>query len=521
LAAGVLSGIPAQAQLAPQLGPPVQLGDLRQAFERAYGPVAAPIDARAWTVTPAIEVEVLATDDQRALLLGTTTGKRGGDVVTSVTPSIFVQANSQRLTGSFGYAPSARFFASDSRQNTVSHNLNAAGRATIFEDLLFLNASANMSEFSRFGGLGAGTGGNIGRQDRVQSTSASIGPELRISVGDYGAFDLRHTVSYLKRSGQTAQTNTPFAPALAIGSTITNTTHASFTSGQQFQRLNFTLGTTRIMYDGPGVLKGAHRYSETLDLGYAATRTVTLLGMVGHQDIRYGGLRPIRLNDFIWNVGLRWNPSPDTTMTVRYGYRDGGDNFSFEATTAPTARIRVSASYSEAVASLADELQFALGRSQVISPTVVIDTVTGMPVLVNNNFAGAQGGVSRVKRATISGVLTQEVDTFTVSFNRDERTTLSADAPGAPPAITWLSTTLGWQRELGSGVRGNTQITYGERSSAGFGRQELITFTAGVNWALSETLSTRASYTYSRSSSNRAGLGYDANLLALGLRKTF
>jgi len=521
LVAAALPGAPAQAQLAPQLGAPVHLGDLRQAFERAYGPVVAPIDARAWTVTPAIGVEVTATDNRQALGFGTTSAKRGGDVVTSITPSIYIQGNTQRLVGSFGYAPAVRIFAGDSSQNTVAHNLNASGRATIFEDMLFLNASANMSEYSRFGGLGPQAGGNLARQDRVQSTSASIGPQLRLGFRDYGTFDLGHTVSYLNRSGQAARVNTPFAPALSTGAIVTNTTQASFTSGQAFQRLNFTLATTRTIYDGQGVLKGAHRYSETLDLGYAATRTVTVLGMVGHQDIRYGGLRPIRLNDFIWNVGLRWNPSPDTTMTVRYGYRDGGDNFSFEGAAAPTARIRVAASYSEGMASIADDLQNALGRGQVISPTVVIDTATGMPILIDNNFAGAQGGVSRVRRITLSGVLTQEVDTFSVTVNRDERTTLSAEAAGAPTAITWLNSTLGWQRELGPGLRGNAQISYGERSSAGFGKQELITFSAGVNWALSETLSTRASYTYSRSSSNRAGLGYDANLVSLGLRKTF
>lgn len=70
-------------------------------------------------------------------------------------------------------------------------------------------------------------------------------------------------------------------------------------------------------------------------------------------------------------------------------------------------------------------------------------------------------------------------------------------------------------------MRGNAQVSYGERSSAGFGSQELITLSTGLNWALSETLSTRASYTYSRSSSSRAGLSYDANLLSLGLRKSF
>jgi len=518
-AATLMHGATAHAQLAPHLGAPVQLGDLRQAFERAYGPVVSPIGARSWTVTPAIDIDVLATDNSQGLGVGG--GRRGAEVVTSITPSLYIQGASQRLTGAFGYAPTLRMFARDSRQNAVAHNLNANGRATIFEDLLFFNASASMREFSRFGGVGPGGAGNLARQDRIQSSSVSFGPQLRQAFADYGVLDVSHNVGYLNQTGQAARVNTPFAPALNTGSTITNTTQASFTSGQEFGRINFSLATTRIRYDGQGVLKNAHRNSETLDLGYAVTREVTLLGMIGHQDIRYGGIRPIRINDLIWNVGVRWNPGPDTTMTVRYGRRDGGDSFSFDGTTAPTARTRISASYSEGMASLADELQYALTRGQVVSPGIVIDPATGMPVLVTNNFAGAQGGVARVKRYTLSGVLTQDINVYSLSFNRDERQTLSAESLGAPPAITWMTTTLGWQRELWPGVRGNAQVSYGERSSAGFGSQELITLSTGLNWSLSETLSTRASYTYSRSSSSRAGLSYNANLLSLGLRKSF
>jgi uncharacterized protein (PEP-CTERM system associated) len=274
-------------------------------------------------------------------------------------------------------------------------------------------------------------------------------------------------------------------------------------------------------YDGPGVLKNAYRQSEILDLGYAVTRGVTMLGQVGHQDLRYGGVNPVRFNNAIWSVGLRWNPDPDTTMTARYGYRDGGENFYFEGTTAPTARTRVSANYSEAVASAADELQYALGRSQVSASAIVIDRVTGMPVLVNNNFAGAQGGVARVRRASVSAVLLQDVDTFTLAFNRDDRTTLGAETTVAVPKTTYSTTTFSWQRELSPGLRGNAQFTYGERTASGFGNQDIITVSAGLNWSLSETLSTRASYTYTRAGSRQPGLSYDASLISLGLRKSF
>ena len=136
--------------------------------------------------------------------------------------------------------------------------------------------------------------------------------------------------------------------------------------------------------------------------------------------------------------------------------------------------------------------------------------------------SGAQGGLSRVRRYSASAVLTGDMDVFTLTVNRDERTTLSGDTvAAAAPSITYTNASAAWQRELGQGVRGNAQVTYGDRKAGGFGSQQTMTFSTGVNWALSETLSTRVSYTFTRATSNQRGFGYQANLLSLGVRKTF
>ena len=512
-------GTPALAQLLPQLGAPVELGDLRKTFQRAYGPIDAPVGERTWTITPGIDLETTLTDNVRGL--GMATGGRGSEIVTTLTPSLSVSGAAPRLRGSLYFAPQLRSFMRNPQQNGVSPNLNASGRATIFEDLLFINASAYMTEYSRAGGFGPGTGNNLSRQDRVQSKGGSIGPLLRHSFADYGVAELSHTVSYMSQTGQALRSSTPFAPAVAPGVTITNNTQASFTSGQEFGRFNFTTSFSRINYNGPGVLKNAHRQNTTLDLGYALTRNVTLLGLIGHQDLQYGGTRKIQISGPIWNVGVRWAPDPDTSMTLRYGYRDGGASFNFEGSTAPTPRTRISANYSEGMANAADELQYMAGRAQLSPSGITIDPTTGMPVILTNNFAGAQGGLAQVRRYSVSGVLIQELDVFTVSLNRDERITLSGDAAGASPNTTYTAASVAWQRELSPGVRGNTQFSYGERVAAGFGGQETMTFSTGLTWSLSETLSTRATYTHARAASNRAGFGYRANLISLGVRKTF
>ena len=530
----MLASGPAQAQLLPQLGAPVELGDLRGAFARAYGPagIGAPGGAeRNWTITPGIDVEVTATDNVRGLTATNGGGGGGGggggrgkaaDLLTTITPSLSIQGASRRLTGSLVYSPQLRMFLRNSNMNSVPQNLNASARATIFEDLLYINASAYAAEYSRAGGLGGGATGRLSRQDMVQTSGFTVSPQLRQAFGDYGSAELSHAYSVLKQTGQGLQASTPFAPAVAAGITTINTTQASFTSGQVFERLNFTVSAVRSKIDGVGVLKNAHRNTESLDLGYAVTRSVTVLGELGHQDVQYGGTRKIRIDAAYWSAGARWTPDPDTSVTVRYGYRDGGPSYRFEGSMAPTARTRVSLAYSDGMANAAEELQSSIGRTQLSRSGITIDPVTGMPVILTNNFSGAQGGLSRVKRYTASAVLIGDLDVFTVTLNRDERTTLSGDAPGAvAPAFSFTNASLAWQRELGPGVRGNAQASYSERTAGGFGSQQTMTFSTGVNWALSETLSTRVSYTFTRANSSQRGFGYQANLVSLGVRKTF
>lgn len=528
LLAGGATG-PVQAQVLPQVGAPVQLGDLRRTFERAYERQPL-ISERAWTIVPAIDVEVSFTDNVRGLGttqgLGTTLGVAGGsgwDVFTTVTPSISVQGSTSRLQGSLFYGPQLRVFANSSRSNALAHNLSANGRATILEDLLYLNAQAFATDQSRAGGLGTGAAGNLARQDRVQTTSFSIGPLLQFRLADYGTVEAGYNFGYLNRTGLGVTQNTPFAPALANEPTITNSAHLAFTSGQEFGRVLFGATLRRINYDGSGVLENAHRQSEVAEVGYAVTRMITVLGEIGHQDIRYGGVTPVRINGLLWSAGMRWLPDPDTTITVRYGRRDGGNSFSFDGTTAPTPRTRISARYSEGVSSGAEELQAALLGADFDSFGAAVDRQTGIPLVLTDNFAGTQGGVSRVRRFSATGALLQNMDSYSLTLQHNERNTLTSNVAGAPTSVTYTTATAGWQRELGPGLRGNLQASYGSRRSGGTlaVTQDTLTFSAGVNYAISETWSTRASYTYSRSTTNRPGFGYDMNLLTVGMRKTF
>jgi uncharacterized protein (PEP-CTERM system associated) len=504
--------------LQPQVGAPVELGDLRRTFERAYERQPRLTD-RAWTITPAIDVEVSATDNVAGLGVNAT----GGDVFTNITPSIGIQGETARFRGNLFYAPSLRAYAVHANQNNVAQNLAANGTATIFEDLLYLNASAFATDTSYRGGLGPGATTGIGTSDRVQTVNLSIGPQLTHRFADYGRLDAGYTFSYLNQYGQGTVQPTPFTTAFNQGVTTTNTGYVKFTSGEEFGRFFFSPVVSATVFDGTGVLDGAYRYAQILSLGYAITRTFTALGDIGHQNIYYAGTTPYRYDGITWAVGGRWAPDPDTVITFTYGSRDGGTNYFFNGTTAPTARTRLTARFSEGVSSGAEEIQNAVLAADFDAYGIPVDRSTGAPLAITNNFSGVSGDVARVSNFSVSGALLRDLDSFSISLQYQYRDVLSSNTVGGPGNSAYVNTSLGYQRELGPGLRGNASVSYGTRDGNGRGgaTQQTFSVSAGVNYQLSETLSTRAIYTYSTSTSNQPGYGYDMNLFTLGLRKSF
>ncbi len=519
---GSASG-PVLAQgLQPQVGAPVELGDLRQTFERVYARQPR-ISDRAWTVTPAIDVQVSATSNAAGLGIANPKNN-GGDILTTVTPSIGIQGETSKLRGSLFYAPQLTYYAVNTNQNGVNQNLGGNGTLTIFEDLLTLNASAYASDTSARGGLAPVPGVPVATQNRIQTTSFQVGPQLTHRFGDYGRFDAGYTFSYLNQYGQgTVQVN-PFTAPFNQGVTTTNTAYVKFTSGEVFGRFFFSPVVNGVVYNGTGVLDGAYRYSQVLGLGYAITRTFTVIGDIGHQNLYYAGTTPYKYDGVTWALGARWQPDPDTRFTFTYGKRDGGTNYYFDGTTAPTPRTRVTARYSEGVSTGAEQIQNAILSADFDAYGVPIDRATGAPLAFTNNFSGMNGNLSRVSSFSITGALLQDLDTYSVSLQYQSYQTLTSNTINTGPTNSaWVTGTLAYQRQIRDALTGSASVNYSSRvgENVGTASQQTFSLSAGLFYSLSETLSTRAMYTYSHSNSNTPGYGYDMSMITIGLRKGF
>jgi uncharacterized protein (PEP-CTERM system associated) len=362
----------------------------------------------------------------------------------------------------------------------------------------------------------------------VQSTNFTVSPYLQHRFGGYGLGEVGYMLGYSSTTGANPAITSPFQPPVTNQDSITRGWHVSFVSGENFGRFNLAAQAQQYNSTGSGSLNGARRGSESITLGYAITRTVQVNGSIGHQDLRYTGLTPYSFNGLTWNVALKLTPNPDSSISIGYGSHEGRNSVSLDASYAPTARIRVSAQYSEGVTTGQEELAQALAGSDVNGFGQSIDHRTGIPLSLGSNFLGSQTTPARVKR--FSGVVTllRDRDVYSVNLLHDDTQYVAAiagPAVGSATSSSSLSVGLAWQHSFSPSLDGNAYVQYGTRESGAPTRttQQTVNATLGLSYAFSQTLTGRAQYSYSGTIGGGSALApsYEQNLITVGLHKSF
>ena len=539
----------------PSLGSGVRVGDLRSQLERLLPRAVLPRStAPAVQFFPSIGVDVGFTDN--AARRGTRSGTRSGgaDVFTLITPSLLATADTRRVQANFAYSPTVELYASTPGSNRISHFLNAGAVVTVIPDRLFVDLRGSVTQQSIFGGFSQGTatpGGTstLNRRDQTTTASVFVSPYYVQRLGGYGTAQLAYSLSYVDQgnlSGSTVIGNTVFDPVTGlpvtttrgrgIGDLLTQREVATFTSGENLGRIRSSLTLSATQYDGSGAYSNARRNEAVLDNAYAITRTVAVLGSIGYQNLRYATIPRTRVDGVLWNVGVRYAPTPDDFIAVRYGRKDGFNDFAADASYQTTPRTRVFLRYSNGLSSDLEESSNLLASTQVDTFGNSVDATTGRPVLsTTNNFFGIQDNLFRLRRLSASGVLLLDRDAFTLSLVHETRS-LVGRVPTATLAASGTSgsglyTTLQWQHDLAPDLQSQVILQYGTRDSdddfAATGTNarrarsdRVISAAASLNYQLSQTISTRALYQISNSSGNGAG-DVTQNLVLVGLRKTF
>ena len=517
---GGLTFITVRDVAAQAAGADVRLGNLRDSFQAAF-PGQVTTVTGGWTWGAALNVD----ETYNSATPSRSAATSRPDFYTSVTPTISVQGDAPRLSGSLFYSPQGRLYANSPSQNAIFHGFNGTGHLTVVPDVAFIDMNGTTSFQSRAGGVGPNGTTSLSAQDQLQTSSLSADSYVVHRFDNFGSIQAGYTISQTIISGPQTQIVSPFVTPQANQSVRSMTPHFSFTSGDDWGRFQGGFVATATTNQGTGVLAGSSRESETATLSYALSRIWTLTGSAGHEKIIYGGLSPIHIDGPTWSAGATVTPDPNTTLTVSYGQRSGRPSLSVNGSTALSARILLSASYAEILSTSAENLQNGLANSTVGAGGIAIDRRTGAPIINSNNFNGSQGAVTYSK--TINETLTWLLNNDTVSFslNRTQSSVVSAATTGGPAATTGFNGTLSWQHQFSDNLQGNMFTMYGKRSALSAARtnanQTTATIYAGLTYSISQTLSTHLQATFTAMTSPLAYQKPTTTMVVFGLNKVF
>jgi uncharacterized protein (PEP-CTERM system associated) len=501
---------------------PFRPGTLGFPFTALYAaPVGPP---RAWTITPSLGLSLTFNDNIRG-----TPRNRQSDLIFGVTPGILVRADTARMQGTLSYAPTASFYVSNSDQNQLVHRGFGQVSTILVPDLLFLDARASASVQSLSSGFAQDDNTAITRNDQVQTFTASISPYIVQRFRNLATLRAGYTYSFTDQSRATdrrAPSNTGFGPVgFSASEFSSHTGYAVIRSGEDFGRLLLQGSVNATEFDGQGIYDGAYRRDVLLEAGYAITRAIAGLVEVGYEQQRYNTVPVTQFEGLIWAAGVRFTPNEATSITVKYGRRDGYDSAFVQGRTELGPRTRIFASYTDRISTSAlraSDLLQAIVLDPLGNP---VDAQTGAPVLPSGagSLLGIQGGLFRTRSATVSLSHTLRRDVVTLALTHENRRPVAAAPDQTTPQFAQKASSISvsWSRPLDEATNLSAFARYG--ISTREGRGDTNNYTAGaalthlINPTLAGSLSYRVSY--------RDGGGLDGsvlqNIIVAALQKTF
>ena len=450
--------------------------------------------------------------------------------ITSITPSIAASVDTGRVQATASYAPSLYQYEPSYGQSTVAQNLSAQAHVTLLPDSLFVNLSAFGGQQTITGGLGPTATVVPNNTNTAQDYGFSLMPYWQHRFGGFGIVEIGGTLSEDAQliPGSVAVAPLPGLPPVNLyNQTMTSTEeHVIFTSGEDFGRWLSNVDVSTTQYGGTGVFVGAYDNTASYEAGYAITHNIMALATIGWDDLYYNGIPPIHIDQPLWNVGVQLTPNPDSSITLRYGTKDGITAAYVNGVYMPTPRLRINANYSATLSTDPQQLNNALPNASTDANGNLVNAQTGQPLLQNNNFLGMLEGVYRLDSTLLSGTLLYDRDTFQLAFNRQRETPLNTIPGGGAIMGSLLSDygTLSWSHNISDALQSTLSVQYGvAQSSSGstsFASTVLIG-SFGLNWSISDTLHASLQYSHTDSSFGASLPAFAADLVLVGLSKSF
>jgi uncharacterized protein (PEP-CTERM system associated) len=502
--------------------------------------------ADGWTFSPRISGQELATDN----VLLTPTNRRS-DFETTLSPGFSITEDSERFQGNLDYSPSLYYYALTPAQNAIGHNLYANGTVTLVPDLAFFDVrgfAALQPSAPGLTGTAIATGTplpttgtpitttvpilgptltnlstGVPASQLSQDLSFSASPYLARRFGDFGAGELRYTFSNTQINSPTSAVVAPLGFSTQSSSDRTNEATASFNTGERFGPYEGRLLLDAAQSTGTGVLNQASSRVATLDSAYAVTPRIAALWAIGYEKIQFSGVPPTRIDDLVWGIGTRLKPSPDATITLRYGHANGITSPYLQILYYVTARTSLSVSYSESLSTLSQYIASNLAVSDLDQDHQLIDTRTLLPLSIVNSALGIQNGLFRNKQ--FDGALRTQWDRDNLSLliSASKDAIVAQNTPGSGISQESLGANFNWSHDLTPNSATSVGIGYVRFRFAAPANveEDLLTTSAQITYSLNASLTGSAGYSFLDRFSANPQLRLSANVVFVSLRKAF
>jgi len=301
-----------------------------------------------WDIVPRFLVNETYTDN-----VSLNSANPNEDYITQVTPGLSIRGQGGRVELNLDYNLQKLMYARDNDFDRMNHQLQASGSVELYEQVLFLDASSQISQ-QLISTTGVISNNNLNATgNRADVMSYQISPYVKHHFGGYadalGRFERRQVFNDSKTTS-------------ASGSTSEQWT-LNVNSGRYFRRMPWSLSTrNRKVTTESGTGDSRFRSIEAR-VSYVFNRKYRLITVIGNDDNTFATSRG-QNSGSRFEIGGAWTPSPRTSLEARIGKQYFGRTFFMDASH-KHRRFLFKAHYDERTQTLND-----VQTSQVLIPLV-------------------------------------------------------------------------------------------------------------------------------------------------------
>ncbi|MEO1766719.1 TIGR03016 family PEP-CTERM system-associated outer membrane protein [Thiobacter aerophilum] len=422
---------------------------------------------------------------------------RNSDFITELAPYVTLSKKGARLEADFSYRMRNLFYADESSRSRTFHQLAARAKAELYQEELFLDATATISQqiTSLLGPIGADTATTAGNVTNVSQITLS--PYWQHRFGPTANGLLRYTHSEV-RSGNGVSDSTVDGVQVAL------------TSGSAFRGVSWGLHHSSQSIDyrsRPDV-----RFSTTYGtLGYRIQPRLQLTATAGYDDNNYVPLAGKKAAGSFWQVGATWNPTSRSELSAFTGERYFGKTYGLKLDHR-MRRTNWHAGYSRDVTTFTS--QFTVPAT--LSTAAFLDAL--YQASIPDPTARAQFVATLISLLNLPATLSDPLHILSQLVYLQKR--FDASVAFSTAKTTTVLSYYDLSREaLESGTTAGSLIAGGPFASTNTIKQRGVNF--GVSWRLSPRLTATGSASFTRNRFTVLNRTDNLKVFNLGLARSF